>query len=147
MYSLVDLNTATVIPQKGQTALTFPEIKRITLPDGAVIFNPSPGYEYPPLYGEPDEPPVQIKLYEVVIAEVGSGSVIVSDSDPVFDAQADTVTVTRTLKAAPAPPDPADVVEDMMTNDPFKRAWVKRQARKEGKTPRQIMDEIRAGAS
>ena len=38
----------------------------------------------------------------------------------------------------------AGEAEQRMTDDPFTRAWVKGQARKEGKTPRQIMDEIRA---
>ena len=41
------------------------------------------------------------------------------------------------------PPNPADMAEGQMKADPFMRAWVKRQAAKEGKTPRQIMDEIR----
>lgn len=43
-------------------------------------------------------------------------------------------------------PDPADEVEDEMTQNKFIRAWVKREARKESKTPREIMNEIRADA-
>lgn len=50
------------------------------------------------------------------------------------------------IPPAPLPPSSADRAERRMTNDPFVRAWVKRQAEKEGKTPRQIMDEIRARA-
>jgi len=50
-----------------------------------------------------------------------------------------------------ADPDPivvniSDEVETQMTQDSFMRAWVKRQARKEGKTPQQIRDEIIADA-
>ena len=41
---------------------------------------------------------------------------------------------------------PEDRVEAEMTAEPFKRAWVKRQAAKEGKTPRQIMNEMRDNA-
>ncbi len=43
----------------------------------------------------------------------------------------------------PAPEDPADAAEAFMQT-PFGQGWVKRQARKEGKTVRQIIDEIRA---
>ena len=52
----------------------------------------------------------------------------------------------KSAPSAPTPPDPADEAERKMTQDPYVRAWVRREARKEGKTPRQIMDEIRADA-
>ena len=58
--------------------------------------------------------------------------------------------VTKTISFSPLPvpppPTPADRAEDQMTTDHFMRAWVRRQAAKEGKTPRQIMDEIRSNA-
>lgn len=35
-----------------------------------------------------------------------------------------------------------DEIERSIRADPFKRAWIKRQAKKEGKTPRQVLNEI-----
>ena len=46
----------------------------------------------------------------------------------------------------PPPPDPADEAERRMTDDPTWRGLVKRIAAAEGKTPRQVMDEIKSGA-
>ena len=46
----------------------------------------------------------------------------------------------------PPPPDPADEAERRMTDDPTWRGLVKRIAAAEGKTPRQVMDEIKGGA-
>lgn len=43
----------------------------------------------------------------------------------------------------PKPPTGAEKAEAQMTTDHFIRGWVKRQALKEGKTPRAIMDEIK----
>lgn len=45
---------------------------------------------------------------------------------------------------APPVDDPADIAEQEMINNPFTRALIKRMAREAGKTPRQIMDEIRS---
>lgn len=49
---------------------------------------------------------------------------------------------TGTLPDPLPPPDPADIAETFMQT-PFGRAWVTRQARKENKTTRQIIQEIR----
>ena len=46
----------------------------------------------------------------------------------------------------PPPPDPADEAERRMTDDPAWRGLIKRIAAAEGKTTRQVMDEIKGGA-
>ena len=46
----------------------------------------------------------------------------------------------------PPPPDPADEAERRMTADPAWRGLVKRIAAAEGKTSRQVMNEIMVGA-
>lgn len=53
----------------------------------------------------------------------------------------------KTVSIVVPPPEPdnsIEVVEAKMKRDPFLRAWVRRQARKEGKLPQAIRDEIKA---
>lgn len=45
---------------------------------------------------------------------------------------------------APVPPTDAEQADTKATSDPVWRAWVSRQAKKEGKTVRQIINELRA---
>ena len=102
MYSIVDLVTGAVIPQRGQANLTFNTLKRLKLPDAgkSVIFNPVVGYIFPPQAvdeGEPAAPPPAYKILQVTEVESGSGVVSVV-SDPVYDSDAGTVTVTTTLR-------------------------------------------------
>ena len=146
MYSILEVLSGKIVPQKKQDTLVFNSLRRVNFPVSGVgsgaVHNPSAGYEFPPQYEGEDNDPIAFRLYEVSVVDTGAGPIVVSTSAPVYDSQADTVTVTRTLKAASAP-NPANDAESYMTNHPFIRAWVKRQAQKEGKTPRQIMDEIR----
>lgn len=67
--------------------------------------------------------------------------------DDVWNWLIDPVAKTVSLDVLPVEPEPslADHAEEFMET-PFGRAWVKRQAAKEGKKPRQVMDEIRANA-
>ncbi len=53
---------------------------------------------------------------------------------------------TQFIKPPPPPPPPSDAtrVDKQAQNDLIWRAWVKRQAAKEGKTVRQIIDELKA---
>lgn len=92
-YAIVHLPSETVVPQKGSSALTFNSLDRVRFPDGSTADSVPVGHEIPPSYEDGD--PVY-RVYEVTINETGSGSVATL-SDPVFDAQADTVTVTKTL--------------------------------------------------
>ena len=52
----------------------------------------------------------------------------------------------NTIAPAIQAPEPseAEQAEFQMTSDRFTKAWVSREARKEGKTTRQIMDEIKS---
>ncbi len=129
-YAIVDLETAEVVPQKGQAALTFRRLDRVRYPEGSTADSVQPGHEIPPQYGEDGEPPPAFRLYEVMIVDVGSGPVIADTGAPVFDPVADTVTVTRTLEAAPPPPDPATT--DLTAED-NERLW-----RAQGVTAAQI---------
>ena len=102
MYSIVNLATGAVVSQQGQPNLTFNTLKRVTLPDAnkSVIFNPAAGYIFPPQEvdeGEPEAPAPAYKILEVTEVESGSG-VVVTVSDPVYDGDAGTVTVTTTLR-------------------------------------------------
>jgi hypothetical protein len=102
MYAIVDLVTGAVVPQRGQTNLTFANLQRLKLPDSgkSVIFNPEPGYVFPPQEvdeGEPAAPSPAYRLLQVTEVESGSG-VVATVSDPVYDGGAGTVTVTTTLR-------------------------------------------------
>ena len=102
MYSIVNLVTDAVVSQQGQANLTFNSLKRVTLPDTdkSVVFNPAAGYIFPPqeVYeGEPEAPAPAYKILQVTEVESGSG-VVSTVSDPVYDSDADTVTVTTTLR-------------------------------------------------
>jgi hypothetical protein len=102
MYVLVDLNTEAVVSQRGISHLTFGSLRKVRLPDvdRSVVFNPEPGYVFPPQKvdeGEPAAPPPAYKLLQVTEVESGSG-VVATVSDPVYDSDADTVTVTTTLR-------------------------------------------------
>jgi hypothetical protein len=102
MYAIVDLVTGVVVPQQGQANLTFTDLRRLNLPDSnkSVVFNPVAGYVFPPQEvdeGEPEAPAAAYKVLQVTEVESGSG-VVVTVSDPVYDSDADTVTVTTTLR-------------------------------------------------
>lgn len=99
MYALVDLSTNQVVPQRGQTALTFESLARVDLPDGSVIFSPSSGYVFPPQYVGEINPPPKFKLLEVLTIETGVGPVSV-DATPVFDGQ--NVKTARSLSGYPS---------------------------------------------
>jgi len=101
-YTLIDLATGAVVQQRRRGALVFSDLRRVNLPDAArsVIFNPEPGYIFPPQEvdeGEPAAPPAAYKVFQVTEVESGSG-VISTVSDPVYDSSAGTVTVTTTLR-------------------------------------------------
>lgn len=89
MYSIVDKATNQVVPQKGQSALTFNHLGRVDLPNGDIAFSCQAGQEWP-----------GYKLLAVTIQETGAGDVI-SDSPPVYDGT--NVIVTRTRSASPKP--------------------------------------------
>jgi len=102
MYAIVNLGTGSVVPQRGLTTLTFSDLRRVALPDDgkSVIFNPAAGYIFPPQEvdeGEPEAPAPAYKLLQVTEVESGSG-VVSTVSDPVYDSDADTATVTTTLR-------------------------------------------------
>jgi hypothetical protein len=87
MYAIVNTQSGQVLPQKNTSILTFTSLSRVDLPDGTVVFNPAPGYEFG-VY----------KLFPVAIDKSGVGS-IVSDSAPVYDGT--NVIVTRMLSNPP----------------------------------------------
>tara|TARA_R100000306_G_C4349099_1_gene129172 strand:+ start:507 stop:923 length:417 start_codon:yes stop_codon:yes gene_type:complete len=93
MYAVVDVINSTV-------SSVIHRLDKVELPNGDVVFNSVVGYENPPQYDE-DSPAVHYKILEITEATTGSGSTVVETSDPVFDAGADTVTITKTM-AAPA---------------------------------------------
>ena len=106
MYSIVDIDTAAVVPQRGQTSLTFRSLARVVFPDGSTADSTQPGQEIPPQYGEPDEPPVRFRLYEVALSpvDIPDGMAVVAINAPFYNAADDTVTVTRILKdTTPSP--------------------------------------------
>ena len=126
-YSIVDIEAEAVVPQVGRAELKFNSLGRVDFAADVVVFSPTPGYEFPPQYGIEGEPdlPVRFRLYEIEIVDIGSGPIVVSAGDPVFDPVTDAVTVTRTLQPAPpptAPEDtrttPADLERYLMANDP-----------------------------
>lgn len=84
--------------------------------------------------------------------QIRTGPVGCSIGDAV-PADADGVTGSYTVRAKTAQEisdeetAEKDAVEQAIKADPFKRAWIKRQADKEGKTPRQVLDEILAERS
>ena len=96
MFSLVNTDTAQVVLKRDTTSLVFdgvPGKMRILLPTTpkSEIHAASAG-----------DSAGAFKVYTVTEVDAGSGPVVVSTSDPVFDAAADTVTVTRTLEAESA---------------------------------------------
>jgi|TARA_Y100000310_G_scaffold119276_2_gene118004 hypothetical protein len=134
--SIVDTASGVVVRERKNQALTFdviPGRTRIDLPGQPAqeIHAASPGDNAGDYY-----------IYPVNYIDVGTGSEIATSSDPVYDRESDKVIVERTLQASPAPQTEAEEAEAQMVRDRFLRAWVKREAAKEGKTARQIMDEI-----
>ena len=93
MYAVVDVINSTV-------SSVIHQLDKAKLPNGDVVLAASVGYENPPQYDE-DSPAVHYKILEVTEATTGSGTVIAATSEPVYDAGADTVTITKTM-AAPA---------------------------------------------
>lgn len=118
-YALVDLDAGAVVPQRGQAALSFEDLSRIRLPDAdrSTADNPSAGYEFPP------ESTPKYRLYEVAIVIAGSGPVLASESDPVFDEGADTVTITRTMEDAPVPPTNDEIYDQVMQGQKVLKAF------------------------
>ncbi len=105
-FCLVDSNTDTVVAAKDMPGLTFNGVSgriRVSMPDnsGRVIHAGSVGDEAAPY-----------KIYEVLIATTGSGPMVDTKSDPVYDSGADTV--TQTLGMIPRP-----VVSDADAYDDF----------------------------
>jgi len=102
MYSIINLATGAVVSQQGQDNLTFSSLKRVNLPDAnkSVVFNPAAGYIFPPQEVDEGEPAAPAPAYKVLqVTEVESGSGVISTvSDPVYDSDAGTVTVTTTLR-------------------------------------------------
>tara|TARA_Y100000296_G_scaffold71733_1_gene87475 strand:+ start:705 stop:1169 length:465 start_codon:yes stop_codon:yes gene_type:complete len=151
MYAIVDVTKAKVVPQRGSSGLIFEGLDRVQFPiEKAVVFNPAPGYEFPPQYGEVDsnnqpiaDPPVLFRLYAVTVHTSGEGPRITNKTDPVYDPELDIVKVTHTLEADLPAPSLADQIELRMESDPFMRGWVQRQAKKEGKTVAEIKAEIK----
>ena len=93
MFSLVNTDTAQVVTQRNTASLVFngeAGKMRILLPTTpkSEIHAASAG-----------DSAGAFKIYTVTKVDAGSGTVVASTSDPVFDAAADTVTVTRTLEA------------------------------------------------
>lgn len=91
MYALIDKATSQVVAQRGQTNLTFDSAARVDLPNGDVAFACQAGHEWP-----------GYKLLAVTEITSGSGPIIVSVSSPVYDSNAQTVTVTTTRRAETA---------------------------------------------
>jgi len=114
-FAIVNLDTARVIPQRKQTNLTFGSLNRVDLPDSlrSVVMPGHVGYELTPF-----------KVYPVTVVDVGSGPVVANTSDPVFDPVADTVTVTRTLEAAPPPPTNDEIYDEVLQNQKVFKAYV-----------------------
>lgn len=102
MFYLVNLTTVAIVSSFQGT----PGQMRVEIPDGTnrIIMGAGPGDVASPF-----------KIFARTLSESGSGSVI-SDSAPVYDAQAGTVTVTRTL-SNPLPPSkiPFDDFLDRLT--------------------------------
>ena len=90
MYAIVDVINSTV-------SSVVHRLDKVEFPNGDVALAAEVGYENPPQYDE-DSPAVHYKIYEITEATTGSGATIVETSDPVFDAGADTVTITKTLE-------------------------------------------------
>lgn len=102
MYAIVDLITGAVVAQRAGGPLTFSDLRRVRFPDTdkSVVFSPTAGYVLPPQEvdeGEPEAPAPAYKILEVTEVESGSG-VVSTVSDPVYDGDAGTVTVTTTLR-------------------------------------------------
>ena len=102
MYAILDLTTNQLVAQKGQTALTFQSLGRVKFPgvERGTADSPQVGYVFPPQEvdeGEPEAPSPAYKILEVTEVESGSG-VVSTVSDPVYDGDAGTVTVTTTLR-------------------------------------------------
>jgi hypothetical protein len=91
MYAIVDVLNSTV-------SSVIHRLDKVDLPNGDVALAAEVGYENPPQYDE-DSPAVHYKILEVTEATTGSGTVIAATSEPVYDAGANTVTITKTMVA------------------------------------------------
>ncbi len=103
-YAIVNLDTETVVPQRGQSALTFLSLARVDWPDddGSVAFADHPGHEIPPF-----------RLFDVTFVDSGSGP-DVSRGAPVFDGM--TVTVERAFSTpTPVPPEDTEITPEDTT--------------------------------
>ena len=111
-FCLVDTDTDTVVAAKDR-GLTFSGVAgqlKVGMPDGSkrTIHAGSVGDEAAPY-----------KIYEVLIATTGTGPMVDTKSDPIYDSEADTVTQTLGMIPRPVVSD-ADAYDDFQKhNDKF----------------------------